>query len=312
MTTQTEHSLNLDTRQREMLAAMGVTYWWPTHTQTGPLAPAGDSPHHAVDAPTNRAPQKTVSPAPESIKTIANNVEKQIGEAVFDSNTSLTAARQTPSVSTLLTPASHKPAGQLGWPALTQAIQSCTACELCHGRKQAVPGMGNPQARWLIVGETPDEQADKQGQPFVGPVGQLLDAMLAAMGLTRETDVYIANVIKCRPPHNRNPEPAEVAHCAPFLMRQIELVQPDMILALGRLAAQTVLAGTAPGSDTLPLGKLRGHVHTAAGRPMVVTYHPNYLLRNPAEKGKVWSDLCLAMAHVGYNPMAVQASKHQV
>ena len=303
MTTQTQHSLNLDTRQREMLAAMGVTYWWPTNTQTSPLAPDGDPPHHAVDTPANRALKTTISPAPESTKTVANNLIIEGGKAVFDSVTSRTAIHQPPSANTLLPAASHKPAGQLGWPALTQAIQSCTACELCHGRKQAVPGMGNPQARWLIVGETPDEQADKQGQPFVGPVGQLLDAMLAAMGLTRETDVYIANVIKCRPPHNRNPEPAEVAHCAPFLMRQIELVQPDMILALGRLAAQTVLAGTAPGSDTLPLGKLRGHVHTAAGHPMVVTYHPTYLLRNPAEKGKVWSDLCLAMAHVGHNPM---------
>jgi DNA polymerase len=164
--------------------------------------------------------------------------------------------------------------------------------------------MGNRQARWMIVGEAPGEQEDKQGLPFVGPAGQLLDAMLAAMGLTREADVYIANVIKCRPPHNRNPEPAEVAQCRPYLQRQIELVQPDLILALGRFAAQTLLAGVLPDVDKLPLGKLRGQVYRVDGRPVVVSYHPAYLLRSPAEKGKAWADLCLAMEALGHNPLA--------
>jgi DNA polymerase len=163
--------------------------------------------------------------------------------------------------------------------------------------------MGNRQARWMIVGEAPGEQEDKQGLPFVGPAGQLLDAMLAAMGLTREADVYIANVIKCRPPHNRNPEPAEVAQCRPYLQRQIELVQPDLILALGRFAAQTLLAGVVPDVDKLPLGKLRGLIHRVDGRPVVVSYHPAYLLRSPAEKGKTWADLCLAMEALGHNPL---------
>jgi DNA polymerase len=191
----------------------------------------------------------------------------------------------------------------LDWDALTDAIQSCQACGLCQGRQRAVPGMGNRSARWMIVGEAPGEQEDKQGLPFVGPAGQLLDAMLAAMGLTREADVYIANVIKCRPPHNRNPEPAEVAQCRPYLQRQIELVQPDLILALGRFAAQTLLAGVVPDVDKLPLGKLRGQVYRVDGRPVVVSYHPAYLLRSPAEKGKTWADLCLAMEALGHNPL---------
>jgi DNA polymerase len=129
------------------------------------------------------------------------------------------------------------------------------------------------------------------------------------MGLTREADVYIANVIKCRPPHNRNPEPAEVAQCRPYLQRQIELVQPDLILALGRFAAQALLAGAVPDADKLPLGKLRGQVYRVDGRPVVVSYHPAYLLRSPADKGKTWADLCLAMNALGYNPLDPTAEK---
>ena len=299
MTTPANHSLNLDTRQREMLAAMGVTYWWPENaTETGKGTDTGTEVSHTatVAAPAQPAASLTPPRAAPAVpspppKAEANYSIKKSGEAVFDSENSPSTAHAT---STL---------AALEWPALTQAIQQCTACGLCQGRKQAVPGMGNPQARWMIVGEAPGEQEDKQGLPFVGPAGQLLDAMLAAMGLTREADVYIANVIKCRPPHNRNPEPAEVAQCAPFLQRQIELVQPDLILALGRFAAQTVLANVVPDIEKLPLGKLRGLVYHMNGRPVVVSYHPAYLLRSPAEKGKVWADLCLAMAHLGYNPL---------
>ncbi len=164
--------------------------------------------------------------------------------------------------------------------------------------------MGHAKPRWLMVGEAPDEQADKSGQPFVGPEGQLLDAMLAAMGLDREANVYLTHAIKCRPPHNRNPDASELARCTPFLHQQIALLQPDIIVAMGRMAAQAVLAGEADvPQGNAPLGKLRGRIHQAHGKPVVVTYHPDYLLRTPAKKAEAWYDLCLAMAQIGYNPL---------
>lgn len=296
MTPTVDHSLNLDKRQRDMLAAMGVTYWWPDATAVADIAAPKVKPGTAAAQPARRQPAPTLpssSPTvPLSINKIeANSIIKESDEGIFYSNIKSPDAL------------SSSPTDGLGWSALTHAIQHCTACGLCEGRKQAVTGMGNAHARWMIVGETPDDQADAMGQPFVGPVGQMLDAMLAAMGLNRETDVYVTNVIKCHPTHNRNPEPAEIACCAPYLQRQIELVQPDMVIALGRLAGLAVLAGAVPELNTLPLGKLRAQVHTVANRAVVVTYHPNYLLRSPAKKADVWSDLCLAMAHLGYNPL---------
>jgi DNA polymerase len=175
---------------------------------------------------------------------------------------------------------------------LREQVSTCTACGLCRNRRQAVFGMGAEQARWMVVGEAPGEQEDRQGLPFVGRSGQLLDAMLASVGMSRERDVFIANVIKCRPPGNRNPKPEEIAACRPYLMRQISLVKPERILVLGRFAAQTLL-----GTDA-PIGSLRGRLHTlqADGRdiPMVVSYHPAYLLRSPGEKARAWQDLRLA------------------
>jgi DNA polymerase len=181
----------------------------------------------------------------------------------------------------------------MDWPALREAVAGCTACKLCTGRKQTVFGVGNPRAHWMIVGEAPGEQEDLQGEPFVGKSGQLLDNMLRAVGLTRgeaapEAQVYIANTVKCRPPGNRNPEPAELAQCEPFLIRQIALVQPRIILAMGRFAVQSLLRSTEP------IGRLRGRVHQYQGVPLVVTYHPAYLLRNPEDKSRAWDDLCLA------------------
>jgi uracil-DNA glycosylase len=181
----------------------------------------------------------------------------------------------------------------LDWPALRQAVAGCRACALCESRRQTVFGVGNPQARLMIVGEAPGEQEDAQGEPFVGQAGKLLDNMLRALGLTRAADtperqVFIVNTLKCRPPRNRNPEPAETALCAPFLTRQIELVQPTLLLAMGRFAAQALLA-----SDE-PIGKLRGRVHRWRDTPVVVTYHPAYLLRTLADKARAWDDLCLA------------------
>ena len=184
----------------------------------------------------------------------------------------------------------------LDWADLRAAVAACHACALSQGRTQTVFGVGHPQAQWLLVGEAPGEQEDLQGEPFVGPAGQLLDRMLAALGLTRAEEgpeppaqrVYIANTLKCRPPRNRNPAPDEMARCEPFLLRQIELLQPRLILAMGRFAVQSLLR-----SDE-PVGKLRGRVHRYQGRPLVVTYHPAYLLRSPADKARAWEDLCLA------------------
>jgi uracil-DNA glycosylase len=181
----------------------------------------------------------------------------------------------------------------LDWPALRVAVAGCRACALCESRQQTVFGVGHEQARLMIVGEAPGEQEDAQGEPFVGQAGKLLDNMLRALGLTRaagtpERQVFIANTLKCRPPRNRNPEPAETALCAPFLTRQIELVQPTLLLAMGRFAAQSLLA-----TDE-PIGKLRGRVHRWRDIPVVVTYHPAYLLRTLADKARAWDDLCLA------------------
>ena len=175
------------------------------------------------------------------------------------------------------------------WDALEQAVAECHGCALCNGRRKTVFGAGDRQADWLIVGEAPGENEDLQGEPFVGQPGVLLDNMLKALGLNRHQKVYIANVLKCRPPSNRNPEPQEVAQCEPFLRRQVELLQPRIILAMGRFAVLALL------QSNEPIGKLRGMVHRYNGVPLVVTYHPAYLLRNLADKGKAWADLCLAL-----------------
>jgi DNA polymerase len=179
--------------------------------------------------------------------------------------------------------------------ALVAAIQACTACGLCAQRQQAVPGAGPQPAEWMVVGQAPGELEDAQGQPALGPPGQLLDAMLQAMGLSRgaappAAQVFVTDAVKCRPPGLRNPDAAEIAACKPYLLRQIELVNPRVVLLLGRVAAQSLL-----GTDE-PLGRLRGRVHRLPdGRAAVVTYHPAYLLRQPREKLKAWEDLCLAL-----------------
>jgi DNA polymerase len=187
--------------------------------------------------------------------------------------------------------------GAMDWEQLEAAVAACTACSLCESRTQAVFGVGHRAAPWLIVGEAPGAEEDARGEPFVGQAGRLLDNMLAAVGRSRGGDapraVYIANVLKCRPPANRNPQPGEVAACEPFLLRQIELLQPRLVLVMGRFAAQSVLHTEAP------IAALRGRVHridvTGRAVPAVVTYHPAYLLRNLADKAKAWADLCLAL-----------------
>ena len=178
----------------------------------------------------------------------------------------------------------------LGWEALRERVLGCTACQLHSSRTQAVFGVGNPDADWLIVGEAPGAEEDRRGEPFVGRAGQLLDAILRAVGQDRKT-AYIANILKCRPPNNRDPQPEEISFCQDYLARQIALIRPRLILAVGRIAAQHLLA------TDQPIGRLRGRVHHwgETAIPLVVTYHPAYLLRSPGEKRKVWQDLRLAL-----------------
>lgn len=259
-----------------MLAEMGLRLWAPVAVPSGAALataePVAAWPA-AAPSPADVEPHAAAAPAVPSavVKTAA-------------------AARARPA------DGAHASVAALDWDGLRDAVAACRACGLCEGRTQTVFGVGHPQAQWMVVGEAPGEQEDRQGEPFVGAAGQLLDRMLAALGLTRASDggqppsqrVYIANTLKCRPPRNRNPSGEEMAQCEPFLVRQIELLQPRLILAMGRFAVQALLR-----TDE-PVGRLRGRVHRYQGVPLVVTYHPAYLLRNPADKARSWEDLCLA------------------
>ena len=271
----------LSQRHNAMLAEMGVHVWWEQAevAPAAPAAPKAPPPAAAAVAHTASAP----GPAPVQAPAPAPH-NRAVPQPL-----ALTRPADLPSLE-----------------ALEEAVRSCTGCALAGTRRCAVPGSGDTRPDWLLVGEGPGEEEDFQGLPFVGRAGQLLDRMLRAMQLSRAEKVYITNVVKCRPPQNRNPEPAEMDACTPYLLRQVQLLQPRIVLAMGRFAAQTVLshneAGGTPSAQELqkmPLGKLRGQVFrtVVAGRalPVVVTYHPAYLLRNPAEKAKVWADLCLAM-----------------
>lgn len=190
-------------------------------------------------------------------------------------------------VTSKLPPTGELPATGLDWPELRDCVANCTRCELSSSRTNTVFGAGNTEADWLIIGEAPGAEEDRRGEPFVGRAGQLLDQMLIAIGQSRE-NVFIANILKCRPPDNRDPKPGEAAACREYLERQIELIQPKIILAVGKIAAQTLL-----GTDD-PVGRMRGRQHDLGGIPLIVTYHPAYLLRSPSQKHKSWSDLCLA------------------
>ncbi len=267
----------LDARQRAMLDEMGVKVWAPAAPEPAAAAPApaqvlAQAP--APAAPPRPAPASAPTPAPIAAPTPAPE-----------------PAAASPAATAR--PVDTTAVAGLDWEGLRRTVAACEACGLCASRRQTVFGTGHEQARWMIVGEAPGEQEDRQGEPFVGPAGQLLDAMLQATGRQRSTDaaggVYIANVLKCRPPANRNPAPDEVQRCEPFLARQVALVQPKLIIAMGRFAVQSLLR------TTEPIGKLRGRVHRYEGVPVIVTYHPAYLLRNPADKAKAWADLCLAL-----------------
>jgi uracil-DNA glycosylase len=287
----------LDERHNAMLAEMGVPVWWRRPEGSAPAGALPDA-GRAQAAPPTSAPAPTRPATPENVLGRVKGMPPP-GVPV--------APSPMPPMAPACLPMDT--AGPADWPALEAAIRGCRACDLGHRRRQAVPGMGDTSPDWLIVGEAPGEEEDRQGLPFVGRAGQLLDRMLAAMGLSRQEKVYIANVLKCRPPQNRNPDPVEIAHCLPYLWRQIEWLQPRIVLAMGRFAAHALLshgAAQVPGQEgvhQMPLGKLRGRVHQleVGGRriPLVVTYHPAFLLRSPAEKAKAWADLCLALETVG-------------
>ena len=298
---------DLDDRQRAMLAEMGVRVWWPKavelSTPAADTAPAGSMPQIGVQALARQGEDAQLAPA--ASKTSA--AEPAMPSTAAPELAAQAAHSRPVPVGPTATPASTAPAvpaaavaqplaqgvDRMDWAALQGTVAACQACALCTGRKNTVFGMGHVQADWMVVGEAPDEDEAAQGTPFVGQSGQLLDNMLKAVGLNRQDErgagVYIANALKCRPALSRNPTPEEVATCAPFLMRQVALVKPKVILAMGRFAVQSLL------QSTEPLGKLRGQVHDCQGVPVVVTYHPSYLLRNPADKAKAWADLVLAL-----------------
>lgn len=267
-------------RQQAMLLQMGLRVWAPAAEPAlaGAAAPDAVPAEDDYDAaaPAARAPEAAPQAAPEpTVRPAAGSRPDGVG--------------------------------RMDWPALRAAVADCRACKLCEGRRQTVFGIGNERAQWMIVGEAPGEQEDRQGEPFVGKSGQLLDNMLRAIGLTRSADeparqVYIANTLKCRPPGNRNPEPQELAQCEPFLIRQIELVQPRIILAMGRFAVQSLLRSNEP------IGRLRGRVHRYQGVPLIVTYHPAYLLRNLEDKARAWDDLCLAQETLATLPAGAAAA----
>ena len=262
-------SVHLDQRQRAILAEMGVRVWSPVEE---PQTVSSVTPLHV--------PARVAPTVPSPLSRPATPILVQRPEGI----------------------------NQMDWPTLQHTVSQCQACSLCGTRHNTVFGVGAkaepaqaPQVDWLIVGEAPGENEDLQGEPFVGQAGQLLDNILSAMGLSRQgreqsAGVFITNVLKCRPPGNRNPKSDEVAQCLPYLERQVALLQPKIILAMGRFAVQALLRDSLPDVETIPLGKLRGQVHSYQGVPVVVTYHPAYVLRNLPEKAKVWADVCLAMA----------------
>ncbi|MEZ5644973.1 MAG: uracil-DNA glycosylase [Burkholderiaceae bacterium] len=266
----------LDARQRAMLAEMGVRVWAP---KAGPVAAPVDTVLPAVAEPV----QTVAAPVPAAPAARTPAVQAPVAGAPVD----------VPVKVPVRAPVHLPDLGQMDWATLRETVAGCQACSLCRNRTNTVFGVGDLSADWMVVGEAPGEDEDRQGEPFVGPAGQLLDRMLQAVGRSRQGQggqgVYIANALKCRPPANRNPRPDEIAQCAPYVLRQVELLRPRLILAMGRFAVQALLGSTEP------IGRLRGRVHQHQGIPVIVTYHPSYLLRTPIDKRKAWADLCLAM-----------------
>ncbi len=328
--------LQLDTRQRAMLEAMGITVWHseplvdkrPPAQQNiagaasknvaigEPVTARRSPPTPSYAAPTPGNAPAAAQGSGDASAPLSATVSATVSASVAASppapsySTPARTFAASAAARTTASPVSLQPLpdgiAHMDWLQLQSAVSTCQACALCEGRKNTVFGIGQPSAEpalapradWLIVGEAPSESEDAQGEPFVGDAGKLLDNMLRAMlvdgqPLARQRNVFISNVLKCRPVADRNPSSAEVAMCQPYLLRQISLLQPKIILAMGRFAVQALTGSTEP------LGKLRGRVHALHGSsyaaPVIVTYHPAYLLRNLHDKAKAWADLLLAM-----------------
>ena len=296
---------DLDDRQRAMLAEMGVRVWWPQRSDAAPQALAG------------------VSPAVAAVSAVPATGVSVAAGAASPASYALPATPAVPVQAPATRPAARGPVapvpapaqaqGQvfaplpeslssMGWAELLTAVQSCQSCALCAARPTPILGSGQGTARWMVVGDLPSETDEQQGQPFTGPEGVLLDNMLKAVGVRRQgspgpadasadtPEACLTHAVKCRPLNGRNPETAELAICSGYLSRQVALAQPRVILAMGRFAIQSLLGSTEP------MGKLRGRLHDFQGVPVVVTYPPSSLLRNPADKAKAWADLVLALS----------------
>jgi uracil-DNA glycosylase family 4 len=296
----------------QYLKAMGIQLWVRRHLPPTALTPTPAAVNASLSPPPQNTspekqmatPEKSTQPEPaefstatestESTKPIESiesteqskpspaKVEKLEPEESTPPSSSQISSTQSPPIPTVV----EMPPASLDWDTLRKKVATCTACELHRTRTQTVFGVGNQHTNWLFIGEAPGADEDAQGEPFVGKAGQLLNNMLYAIGLSRET-VFIANIIKCRPPENRDPLPEEMTSCQTFLQQQIQLIKPKLIIAVGRVAAQHLL------STTTPISKLRGQVFEYGDEkiPLIATYHPAYLLRRPSEKRQSWRDL---------------------
>ena len=293
-------SLDLDTRQRAMLQEMGVHVWLPEpvalRASPTPVATLAPTQHPSADAIEKIAMQamQTASTPPKAVKTLPIS--------------NLVSANTTP-----VSPGLADGIADMDWPTLSNTLRQCEACKLCTGRRAPVFEATHAaldaawHADWLVVGDPPDEHDEREGTPMSEQAGQLLDNMLKAVGVTRHGKAalstptlpahtaYVTQVVKCRTDPARNPTAAELATCEHFLRREVALVQPKVILAMGRFAAQTLLHGNLPEGSKTPFGQLRGTVYRYQGIPVIVTYHPTNLLRTPLDKARAWADLCLAM-----------------
>lgn len=256
-------------RREQILAEMGVKPRWRLR-DAGAVAPGAER----VDAASVMLPAQ-----PAEVSAVPVPASTPVAAETLPAVAPIAALRGSP-----------VQAEGLDWDGLARAVSECRACRLCERRKQAVLGVGDRHAEWMFVGEGPGAEEDERGEPFVGQAGRLLDAMLASVGMQRSENVYIANAVKCRPPGNRTPEAEEMATCRPYLVRQIELVKPKLLVAMGRPAAQTLLQ-----ADDIRISASRKRVFHYGEIPVVVTYHPAYLLRNLPDKAKAWEDLCFAL-----------------
>jgi DNA polymerase len=296
---------DLDDRQRAMLAEMGVRVWWPQRTDAAPEALADQAPAvvATVLSPAlgfgAKAAVGAASPVRPSLPVSVNPPPRHEPMAKVSASMASAGLVQAPAqVSEPL------PEGLSGmtWADLQTAVKGCKACALCAARQTPILGSGQGAARWMVVGDFPSESDEEQGQPFTGPEGVLLDNMLKAVGVRRQglshladtspdqSEACLTHAVKCRPLNGRNPDPGELMKCAGYLSRQVALAQPQVILAMGRFAIQSLLGSSEP------MGKLRGRLHDFQGVPVVVTYPPASLLRNPADKAKAWADLVLALS----------------